>query len=134
MIDLICPARFKEHAWNCIYYLDLEKYDVDVEIITRAKMHEHGLCWGDTKEVEIELSMETNESIWDFRCTIAHEMVHAKQFLSGEMDVEYGEQGVTLYRGRLYNHIKEPDIEPWETPAEKLEIEMMQCFYPKRYK
>ena len=131
LIYLECPKKYKEFAWQCIEYLDIGHIDATIYIHTNKNLKcSHGLCWGDEEEVEISLSTTVNKSLWDTRATIAHELVHARQNLLGQMCNEYGEHGTTVWKGRAYNHFLNEDNQPWEREAEALEEEMMNLFYP----
>lgn len=78
--------RVEKFIHDCFnhYFLSQLKRHVDVEIIFKSRLEGNasGWCTGDTKEILIEISKNSNEQIL---CrNIAHEIVHAKQFLRGE--------------------------------------------------
>ena len=78
--------RVEEFIHDCFnhYFLKELKRHVEVEIIFKSRLEGNasGWCTGDTKEILIEISKNSNEQIL---CrNIAHEIVHAKQFLRGE--------------------------------------------------
>ncbi len=132
MIYLKCPKRFKEFAWQCIEYLGMENLKGDIEITTNKSLRAYyGLAWGDREEVEIEISTFGKHNLKQLRSTIAHELVHARQYLTGQLYNGYGHHGTTVFKGRAYNHYMDADKQPWEREAEKLEKEMMDFFFPE---
>ena len=61
---------------------------VDVNIVTQCDNDYHALCHGDKEEVVIELARESNGVKFthnEMMLNLAHELVHAKQFLRGEL-------------------------------------------------
>jgi len=78
--------RIEQFINDCFnhYFLSQLERDVEVEIIFKSRLEgdASGWCTGDTKEILIEVSKNSNEQLL---CrNIAHEIVHAKQFLRGE--------------------------------------------------
>ena len=93
MINIYCGGRIKnkkrveQFIHNCFnHYFDGRlKRQIDVDIIFKPKLEEEasGWCTGDRNEVLIEISnnVKNEKSLCH---SIAHEIVHAKQFLRGE--------------------------------------------------
>ena len=77
-------SRVEQFINDCFNHYQLTEEDVEVEILfkSRLKGNASGWCTGDTHEILIEVSKHTNEKFF-FR-NIAHEIVHAKQFIKGE--------------------------------------------------
>lgn len=134
MLYLSCPKRFREFAWQVCEYLGLEEYDGEIDISTNSELEDgYGIAYGDTLQVDIELSNVMNRTIWHYRETIAHELVHARQFLKGELDNTYGNYGTTVYKGKAYGYGIPYKHQPWEQEAEQLEKEIMAFFFPEKF-
>jgi fructose-1,6-bisphosphatase/sedoheptulose 1,7-bisphosphatase-like protein len=55
--------------------------------------------------------------------TLAHEMVHVKQWVNGEVDEEQ-----THWKGKKVKASKDQDVFPWEKEARALEKSLYQAF------
>jgi hypothetical protein len=138
MLYLTCPKRLYEFAEQCLDYLDFGNISGDIYIHTNKNLKwEHGLAWGDREMVEIELSTHPacTKSIFDLRTTLAHELVHARQYLTGQMRV-YTNSPITVFKGRKYQHNRyriDERNSPWEKEAYRLEKEIMDLLYPGKY-
>tara|TARA_A100001011_G_scaffold331735_1_gene358301 strand:+ start:82 stop:492 length:411 start_codon:yes stop_codon:yes gene_type:complete len=81
-----------------------------------------GDCIGDTNEVDIRIDKTMD---WkDQMITLAHEMVHAEQFLRGKLS----EDGL-LWRNRNYEKCTYERL-PWEMSAHQLEEKLYDKCYP----
>ena len=81
-----------------------------------------GDCIGDTNEVDIRIDKTMD---WkDQMLTLAHEMVHAEQFLRGKLS----EDG-TRWRNRNYEKCAYERL-PWEMSAHQLEEKLYNKCYP----
>ena len=135
MIYLTCPKRLYDFAENCLDYLNFDNVGGDIIITTNKKLKwYHGLAWGDTEIVEIELSTHRacTKSIFDLRSTLAHELVHARQYLTGQMFVDDEHLDRTFFKGNTYRHnrFKYDQNTPWEKEAYQIEKEIMELLYP----
>ena len=128
MLDIIIPSHIKQKSRILQYVYQLSK-ELKInklrnrEIIIRFKnvMDDDawGYCIGDLYDIEIQINRTI--AFEDQMQTLAHEMVHAKQFLRGELDGN-------LWKKRNYDHIKYED-QPWEKEANKLEKKLYKrCF------
>ena len=128
MLDIIIPSHIKQKSRILQYVYQLSK-ELKInklrnrEIIIRFKnvMDDDawGYCIGDLYDIEIQINRTI--TFEDQMQTLAHEMVHAKQFLRGELDGN-------LWKKRNYDHIKYED-QPWEKEANKLEKKLYKrCF------
>ena len=81
-----------------------------------------GYCSGDKRVVEIEISKQY--SFTDQMLALAHEMVHAKQFLRKELVDGY------MYKGRNYWECRY-DYQPWEKSAYALETKLYKKCWSK---
>ena len=80
-----------------------------------------GDCEGDTDEVDIRID---NTMDWiDQMITLAHEMVHAEQFLRGKLSG-------TVWRNRNYKKCPYERL-PWEMSAHQLEEKLYKKCYPE---
>ena len=62
--------------------------DIDVRVVTRCDENHYALCLGDKNSAEIELargSGNTTFTLQEMMVNLAHELVHAKQFIKGEL-------------------------------------------------
>tara|TARA_B100000809_G_scaffold221314_1_gene229525 strand:- start:582 stop:920 length:339 start_codon:yes stop_codon:yes gene_type:complete len=89
MIKIFCTPVKKEveqFIHDCFnHYFDGRfKRCIDVDIIFKSKLEQNadGWCTGDTNEILIEINNTVTGK--DLYRNIAHEIVHAKQFLRGE--------------------------------------------------
>jgi hypothetical protein len=82
-----------------------------------------GLCIGDDTEVFVSIGTK-NKSFMRQMQALAHEMVHARQFLRGELTCEGG----FAWKGNNASEFKYKD-QPWEIEAYKLERDLfLDCF------
>jgi hypothetical protein len=91
----------------CINHFDL-KGDVDINI--ELKMLED--CWGtcvDNDDGGYDIEISINQSLRDIVATITHEMVHVKQYITGECKGE-GEQEANKLQYELADQIWKKDI------------------------
>ena len=61
---------------------------IDVNVVTKCDNEYYALCHGDKEEIFIELARESDGnkfSLDEMMLHLAHELVHAKQFLRGEL-------------------------------------------------
>ena len=83
-----------------------------------------GLCVGDKKEVDISIATKDQPFMMQMQA-LAHEMVHAKQFLRGELS----STGVWKWKGRNANNFQYKN-QPWEKEAYRLERELFLDCWP----
>ena len=109
--------------------IDKELQDkIELEILVR-KSSDRGACYTNCspkrvpKFFTIELNPDDDISILQ---TLAHEMVHARQFLRGQLDAE-GSNG-WVWKGRNAGGF-EYENQPWEKEAYRLEKTLfVKCF------
>ena len=106
------------------YLMPRTKKEVDVEVhfINKCDGNVAGDCYGDKEEVFINVAKTSYDYVYTFNeriLTLCHELVHAKQFLKGELS-ESGKiwKGVDM---SMMTHIKQ---QPWEQEAFQLELEL----------
>lgn len=119
--------------------------DVDINITFERELDANafGYCWGDKSSVEIQIGrggtwphLETGENkfcYYGFDAqlkTLSHELVHAKQFLRGEIT---GHDRTWRKGGQVIDcsHIKEDRELPWEQEAYALEDSLYETYWRK---
>ena len=80
------------------------------------KMNVKGLCWRDESQ-HFHIQLRTKQTRRDLLDTIAHEMVHIKQYLKNEID-----DSLNTWKGQVRKD------EPWEEEAEDLAICLVNQF------
>jgi hypothetical protein len=87
--------------------------DLTVSFVQRCDCEEAGFCVGDRDEVEITVAKTSQGEAYSLSeqlVSLCHELVHAKQFLSGELENPMIWKGVDMSLLPLSQH-------PWETEA-----------------
>lgn len=106
------------------YLMPRTTKDIDVEIhfIDKCDGQVAGDCYGDRNEAFINIAKGSYNYKYSFNeqfLTLCHELVHAKQFIKGELSGNGSTwHGVDMH---LINNIKD---QPWEQEAFKLEVEL----------
>lgn len=125
------PQYMVDFIDYAVEYLELDKLRGEILIEYKRKLPEesYGECFGDRSEVEINIAQTTfgvTISREDKLKTLAHELTHAKQYLTGTMKCVSEDDGedewVTHWKKRKYKY--RPDKEsnqPWEKEAIKYE-------------
>ena len=94
--------------------------DIDIYVVTECDEKNYALCWGDKNEVEIELARKSGSKKFthdEMMLNLAHELVHAKQFIKGELHP-------TLHKWKKFkkDYAKTPYFkQPWEKEAYLME-------------
>jgi|TARA_E500000178_G_scaffold342746_1_gene388426 spermidine/putrescine-binding protein len=103
--------------------LNIHRLNRFIEIRFLKKLEEEalGYCWGDHEHVEIEICRD--QSWKDQMITLAHEMVHAKQFLRKEL---VGDK----WKKRNYSKCQY-DRQPWEISAYLMQDKLYNLCYPE---
>jgi hypothetical protein len=103
---------------------------VDIEITTVDKcQHEYfALCWGNRNSVEIEIARGSEEDEFDIdemMLNLAHELIHAKQFLRGDLsaNLRWTERKMALYEQYM--------SQPWEREAYNKEGDIYEKYWKK---
>lgn len=97
--------------------------DITVQFVKSCEDQEAGFCVGDRGQVEITIAKSSQDELYEFSeqlVTLCHELVHAKQFLKGELENNKVWKGVDLSFLPLSQH-------PWEIEA----FEKEQILYEK---
>ena len=102
--------------------------DIDVRVVTRCDENHYALCLGDKNSAEIELargSGNTTFTLQEMMVNLAHELVHAKQFIKGELHPSLNRWKKLDYSNTAYSR------QPWEKEAYLLEDKLVEKFWNK---
>jgi len=131
------PKYMREFIEFCVESLDLDRLRGEIEVsLSRGALDEesYGLCWGDRREVEIHIASKQWGKPLDQKSklmSIAHELAHAKQYLTGEMKCKNDQY--TVWKGRKYKY--DPETEknrPWEKEAVRVENKIYEEWVENR--
>ena len=122
------PKYLTEFANFACQYLGLYKLRGDIEVEYKYGALEEdvfGLCWGDSRECTIHIATKQ----WgnpigrkEKLMTLAHELTHAKQYLTRELIAGDTDEYVTRWHGKdIHYNPKTEKNQPWETEASKYE-------------
>ena len=116
------PGPWREFAQDVMQHLLPPDADhdvfVDIEITDCLENDASGYCHGDDNHVVISISRKYQDqyySVLDLATALAHELVHASQYIQAD--------GHHPYAGMPVEH------NPWEQQARELESELVQKFW-----
>ena len=95
---------------------------IDVNVVTKCDNEYYALCHGDKEEIFIELARESDGNKFtldEMMLHLAHELVHAKQFLKGELHPNLSKWYKKDFSNLPYRQT------PWEKEAYLLEQEII---------
>ena len=121
---------FHKAAKFYIKYLNIQKFKYKVYICLAPKMREkdgnNGVC-GMTGKHEISVAVDSALDTLQSLTTLAHEMVHVKQYVRGQYRGELARNGKMkrIWLGKQYSveYIKRP----WEREAFRREMELVNA-------
>ena len=132
------PAYMDDFIRYACVYLGLDKLRGEINITYKTRLDEEafGCCWGDRRECEIQIGSRTfGESISreDKLKTIAHELTHAHQYLTGKLKCDpsftEGKMWTSTWEGKTYRYKPENETKkPWEVEAVHFENEVYYCY------
>ena len=133
------PKYMLEFIDYAVKYLGLDKLRGEIMIDYERSLPEesYGECFGDRSEVAINIARTTfgvTISREDKLKTLAHELTHAKQYLTGKLkcDTDITEESKmwkSVWEGKTYRYKPENEPKkPWEVEAVKFENEIY-CKY-----
>jgi len=99
---------------------------IDVNVVTRCDNHHYALCLGDKDSAEIELARGSGDltfTLDEIILNLAHELVHAKQFIRGELHPNLNRWKNLDYSNTIYSR------QPWEKEAYLLEDKLINKFW-----
>ena len=122
--------RVEQFVHDCFnHYFDGRlKRHIDVDVHFRNKIEDDlaGWCSGDRDEVVIEISRDYKDTKTLLR-NIAHEIVHAKQFIRGEINDHeemWMKNGKKIFHtGKAYRSL------PWEREAFREEKKLVKLYW-----
>lgn len=129
------PNYLNDFAVKVCYYLDLFQYDAEliVEYPRKIAGDYHGQCWGDSERVDLVVahqSMGEGLTRKEKMLALAHELVHAEQYLSGRLkDQESSPDNYTVIWNRrkiVWRDDLPTEEQPWEVEAYGREEEIYE--------
>jgi len=102
--------------------------DIEINVLTECDNKNYALCWGDREEVEIELARRSGSkkfTLDEMMLNLAHELVHAKQFIRGELHP-------TLHKWKKFkkDYANTPYFkQPWEKEAYLMEDKIFKQYW-----
>jgi hypothetical protein len=130
MIDIVAPKKLYDFTLGCCIHLNIHNLSSkEVVVVMKKRLPEEafGYTYGDRRHAEIHVAKTQDGEPLDERLilsTLAHELVHAKQYFRGELTGLYEEFG--LWKGKA--HPYHDYNSPWEKEAYRLEKEMMELY------
>ena len=101
---------------------------IDVNFVTACEDQVGGFCWGDKSSIQIEVARTSNGHRYSYEemlINLTHELIHAKQFILGEI-----KPSLTTWKRRDYS--KTPySQQPWEREAYYWEERLYQKYFKK---
>ena len=137
-LELYCPERPKylaEYAYLACEYLglfNLKNKEICIELKKYLEGDSYGICYGDEDSVDIHIALYQwgkPLSRVDKLSTLGHELVHAKQYLLGDLQNSTDKEGleVGVWKGNTYLWDDcNTERLPWEQEAYKLEMEIYE--------
>ena len=120
------PEIVEEYVARLMGALKIHRFTaklVTVEFRTELDNQAQGLCEGDETYAYIQIGKRGQTFLQQMQA-LAHEMVHARQFLRGQLSAE----GVWKWKGRNADNYAYSN-QPWEKEAYRLERELfLDCF------
>jgi len=122
---------FIDNVINALFHSDDTNATIELEFVKQLGDNHAGLCTGNTELVQIMLSERFSFECGDtssycdqeLASTIAHELVHARQFIRGEMnDEDY------MWKGVDYESSDYRDT-PWEIEAYAMEKVLVDIYW-----
>ena len=102
--------------------------ELNIKFTSKLEGECEGLCAGGSRWADVEIARTCNgekQTFFEMMLTLAHEMIHVKQYMKGEMS----DDPKALWHGR--NHDNTPYTkQPWEVEAHKDEYELFAKTFP----
>ena len=102
--------------------LDRLRGEITIRLGRTLDGESYGLCWGDRQEAEIHIATKQwGKSITreDKLKTLAHELTHAHQYLSGALKCDLtSEEFKSVWHKKEYRYLPDDEADlPWEVSA-----------------
>ena len=104
----------------------MQTLDIDVKL-TNLKGKAYGYCLSLDKRT-FELEIEKKLNLKTLLTTVAHEMVHVKQFARGELDF-----AMCYWKSSRVSENMEYWIQPWEKEARRLQHKLAVAFSKEQW-
>lgn len=117
MIDIRAPAKYLEEG--CRYFLRtllprVRVMNIDIVYRDFYEMGVLGFCFqNDVRDYEIQICRTCHEDREGKLLTLAHEMVHVKQYYQREL-INTKRCDRVIFRGEFYDWNHDIEFEPWE--------------------
>jgi hypothetical protein len=121
--------RIRTYIKSCIAYLSPRlRKDVRIElnVLTTLEESAYAHCYGDRNGVQIDLARCSGHlkfSLEEQMLNLAHELVHAKQFIKGDLSPVRFKYKTKDYSRTPYSR------QPWELEAYRKEEKLFQTFW-----
>jgi len=135
MLDIAIKGRIREKRRINTFVKSVMAYlsprlrrDISIElnVINKCDGDAYALCWGDKNEVIIELARSSRGhkfTLDEMMLNLAHELVHAKQFITGQLSP-------VRMKWKTIDHAKTPySRQPWELEAYRKEEKLYKIFW-----
>jgi hypothetical protein len=125
-------AVVHEYVLRLIKELNIDrlKRELDIEFVNSLEDEDiWGYCWGDEENVYIQIHKHDGTRKFAFlemMQTLTHEMVHAKQYLRGELKLVNSNRVWKDSDGEHFSY----ETAPWEIEARTLEKELFLKVFP----
>ena len=119
--------RHEEFAINVINDLLPRSFKRDISVFVHftKNIEEMGLCHVEEKDV-IGVQINTNQSAGEIAQTLAHELVHVKQFIRKELNADMDR----WKRDRIPEDVMIPyRSQPWEIEAFEKEVWLTKAYW-----
>ena len=130
MLDIVITSHIKhkadvyQYVWDICKDLKINRLNRSITIAFKRNLEEDAWGWavGDTDECDIEI----NRSIpWQYQMvTLAHELVHAKQYFRKELTAGFA------WKGKDWSKCVY-EWQPWERQAHMLELKLWKKHWHK---
>ena len=125
-IGRIAQKKRIEKYINDILYLYIPRIrrlvPVEITIVNECEEDLYGVCWGDKQSIEITLARK-GLTLDEMMQNLAHELVHAKQYLKGELS-PYKH----MWKGKDYSTYSYTTL-PWEEEAYANEEKLYRLYW-----
>jgi hypothetical protein len=98
--------------------------DIEIEFVKQCEDHSAGYCFGGLDFAHIVIAKSSCDEpyqIAEILETLCHELVHAKQFIKGELQNGY------VWKGKLYQ-TDDRTQQPWEQEADQMQAMLFEKF------
>ena len=121
--------RIKTYIKSCIAYLSprlRRDVRIEVNVVTTLENHHYAHCFGDRDSAIIDIARCSGHlkfSLDEQMLNLAHELVHAKQFLTGQLSPVKQNWKTKDYSKTPYSR------QPWEREAYAKEEKLYKIFW-----